>query len=83
MLITGYILTKQEQNLLANFNKLHEGEYRQIVPATDGTTYIMEKEVVMGAINDPYWIKYKDFLQAQVSSSTETTIDLVIPTVPI
>jgi len=78
MLITGYILSKQQQNVLANFNKLHEGEYRQIVPATDGTTYIMEKDVVMGVINDPYWAKYRNFLITQVSSSTETTVDIVI-----
>ena len=83
MLITGYILSKRDQNLLANFNKLHEGESRMIVPATDGTTYIMEKDVVMGAINDPYWIKYRDFLITQVSSSTETTIDLQPFTIPI
>ena len=82
MLITGYILSKQKQNILANYNKLNEGEFRQIVPATDGTTYIMEKDVVMGAINDPYWEKYRDFLITQVSSSTETTIDLIFPPIP-
>ena len=78
MLITGYSLTKQQRNVLDNFNKLHVGESRQIVPATDGTTYMMEKDVVIGAINDPYWIKYKTLLQSQVSGSTETTIDLII-----
>jgi hypothetical protein len=83
MLITGYILSKQQQNVLNNFNKLHEGEFRQIVPATDGTTYIMEKDVVMGAIDDPYWEKYHNLLRSQVSSSTETTIDLIPPQFPI